>query len=246
MKRSHIMTIGIMIGLVFVAGLFFMAKTGIKKFFYPTAPPMPATVERPISEVIARLELALKAKVPHVFESLQPGLTPEQITKLEKESGIHLPDEMKALYQWRNGTARLTNGVINDFIPTHRFLSLEDALEEKALIENQVKSTTILQKTAVRVLAGHRDSWVSLFSDGAGDGYFIDPKRKPSDGAVFYCFAETTSYTFFPSVKNLLTAITEGYEQGVFRIKEGSNPPQLEEHFELTEKIWREFGSSNN
>lgn len=242
MNRPRTMTIGIVVLLVLVVGVF-MARTGIRKFFYPTASAMPVIVAPPISEVIARLESVLKAKAPHVLESLQPGLTTEQITNLEKQSGIQLTDEIKALYQWRNGSTRLTNGVINDFIPTHRFLSLEEAMEERSLIQNQIKDATILQKAASKIFVGHRNSWISLFSDGAGDGYFFDPRRKSSEGAVFYCFSETTSYTFFPSVKNLLAAITKCYEQEVFQIKKGSNPPELEENFELAEKIWREFGS---
>lgn len=246
MKRSRGMIIGIILGLALVVGAVFMARSGLKKFFYPTAPAMPAIVTPSFPDVIARLEKVLKAKAPHVLESLQPGLTTEQITNVEKQLGTQLPDEIKLLYQWRNGSARLTNGVINDFIPTHRFLSLEEALEEKSLVQSQTKSATLLQQGATNIFAGHRKSWISLFSDGAGDGYFYDPKRKPSEGAVFYCFAETASYTFFPSVKNLLAAITECYEKEAFHIKDGSNPPQLEANFDLAEKIWCEFGSGNN
>jgi cell wall assembly regulator SMI1 len=246
MKPSRIMAIRIIFSLVLVAGLAFMAKTRIRKFFYPTAPTMPAIVERPISEILARLEATITAKAPHVLESLQPGLTAEQIVKLERESGVQLPDDIKAFYQWRNGSTRPTNGMSNDFIPTHRFLSLEEALEERTLIKSQVKSATLVQNAAVKVFAGHRGSWISLFNDGAGDGYFFDPNRKPSEGAVFYCFAETTSYTFFPSVKNLLAAITKCYEQEVFHIKSGSNSQELETNFEQAEMILGEFGSANN
>lgn len=246
MKRSRIMTIGIVIALVLFVALIFMAKTGIRRFFYPTAPPMPVTVATPVSEVIVRLESVLKTKAPYVLESLQPGLTSEQIGNLEKESGIRLPDEIRAIYQWRNGTARPSKGVLNDFIPIHRFLSLEEALGEKTITQSQVSKATTLQRAASRVFAGHRDSWICLFSDGAGDGYYFDPTRKLSEGAVFYCFAETTSYTFFPSIKNLLSAITKCYERDVFYIKQGSNPPELEENFELAPKIWHEFGSDNN
>jgi hypothetical protein len=89
------------------------------------------------------------------------------------------------------------------------------------------------------------DSWISLFSDGAGDGYFFDPTRKPSEGAVFYSFLETSSFTFFPSIKNLLSAIADGYEQGIFFVKPGSNPPELDENFEAAEKLWNKFGASN-
>jgi hypothetical protein len=42
-----------------------------------------------------------------------------------------------------------------------------------------------------------------------------------------------------------MAGIAKCYEQGAFRVKPGSTPPQLDEDFEQAAKIWREFGASN-
>jgi len=104
-----------------------------------------------------------------------------------------------------------------------------------------VARATWLQRATYQVLVGHRDSWICLFDDGAGDGYWFDPKRKPDEGSVFYNMNETATYVFFPSARNLMAGVARCYQQGAFHLKAGSVPPQLEENYELAEKIWGEF-----
>jgi hypothetical protein len=60
---------------------------------------------------------------------------------------------------------------------------------------------------------------------------------------VFYNFTEEASFVFFPSAKNLMAGVTKCYESGVFHVKPGSSPPELEEDFQQAEKVWKEFGN---
>ena len=62
---------------------------------------------------------------------------------------------------------------------------------------------------------------------------------------MFYTFTEDNEFVFFPSPRNLMAGIAKCYEQGAFRVKPGTSPPQLHEDFEKAEKIWAEFGASN-
>src|SRR6266850_1743843 len=75
----------------------------LRKFLYPPAPPMPAVVSRPVTEILAELEMILKTNAPKVLEQLQPGLADEEIAKLERQAGLQLPDDIKALYRWHDG-----------------------------------------------------------------------------------------------------------------------------------------------
>jgi cell wall assembly regulator SMI1 len=243
MKSWHKVGIGIVIAVIVLVGLGVLARAGLRSFFYPIAPPMPAVVSEPMPEILARLESILKTNAPQVLAGLQPGLSDGDISKLEQQYHVQLPDDIQAIYQWHNGSARTTNFLSGDFIPGHRFLLLEEALAERAA--SSAAKASWLQRLAYKVLAGHRDSWIYLFSDGAGDGYGFDPKRKPAEGAVFYNFTETATCVFFPSAKNLMAGVAQCFEQGAFRIKQGSSPPQLDEDFEKAAKIWEEFGASN-
>jgi len=37
--------------------------------------------------------------------------------------------------------------------------------------------------------------------------------------------------------------VTKCYEQGIYRVKPGTRPPQLDEDFEKAAKVWSEFGA---
>lgn len=114
-------------------------------------------------------------------------------------------------------------------------------IEERQALARQVRDGGALQRTAHNVFSGHRDSWLTLLPDGAGDGYFFDPQRRASDGAVFYHFLETGHYVFFPSAKNLLTGISECYETGVFAVGDDG---RLVERYEDAEAVWKKYGQT--
>jgi len=206
---------------------------------------MPPVVGETTEQILAKLENALKQQAPQLLEFLQPGLSDQEITELERRAGVQLPDDIKALYRWRNGCKleqMKPSGRLSDVpVPNHRFVPLGEALGLQTVLSNQLAHVTTVQKGAFEVFAGHRKSWVSLFDDGAGDGYFFDPKRASAIGAVFYCFAEDRTYVFFPSIKNLLAGIVKCYEKGAYTWKDG----QLDNNFELSERIWDEFGASD-
>jgi cell wall assembly regulator SMI1 len=242
MKTWHKVIIGIAGSLFIIAGFVFWAIIGLQNTLYPPAPPMPAVVSQSMPEILSRLEAVLATNAPGVLSNLQPGISAAQIAKLETQYQIQLPDEVKAIYEWHNGSVSDTNRLIL-FIPMHRFMSLEEALAERVAVTPE--KAAFGQYAFYRFYMAHRDSWVCLFSDGAGDGYYIDLKRKASEGAIFSSFAEDTSYTFFPSPKNLMAGITACYEEGAFHVKKDSSPPRLEEEFDQARKILDRFGASN-
>ena len=174
---------------------------------------------------------------------MQPGISAKKIGQLEQQFNVHLPDDIKAIYEWHDG-AKPTTNYFADFIPIHRFMPLEDMLEEKAA--EAASPASPAQHLAYRIFAGYRDTWYCLLDDGSGNGYFFDPTRKPAEGAVFCAFVEDNDFTFFPSPKNMMAGIAKCYEQGAYRVKPGSSPLELVEDFDQSTKIWSEFGASNH
>ena len=241
MKPWQKISIGITLSILIIAGLGVFGLLRFRHFLYPSAPAMPAVVSESMPEILSRLEAVLKTNAPHVLRSLQPGLSGSEISKLEQQYHVQLPEEIKAIYEWHNGSASNTNRLI-DFIPIHRFVPLEEALQEHALLAPE--KVSFVQRIVYLVLVSHRESWICLFDDGAGDGYWFDLKRKPAEGAIFYNFTEEASYLFFPSPKNLMAGIAECYEQGAFHVKKDSSPPELDEDFEQAQRIWSQFGAA--
>lgn len=241
MKPWHKVSIGIAGSVFILSGLAFWGTVGVRGFLYPTAPPMPPIVSESMPEILTRLEAVLKTNAPYVSTNLRPGISEAEISKLEERYHIQLPEEIKAIYQWHDGTAPNTNHWIN-FIPIHRFVPLEESLESRAALVPEHAS--VVQRIAYHFFVSHRESWICLFDDGAGDGYWFDPKRKPSEGATFCNFTEEASYTFFPSPKNMMAGVAACYERKAFHIKKDSSPPELDEDFAEAQTIWAQFGVS--
>ena len=244
MIHKRTLSVGLLLLVGIGAVLVLTVPRMVRRAFYPLAPPMPPVVSTPVAQILADLEAALKSKAPRVLAELQPGLSNEEIAVLETKAGLHLPEEIRALYRWRNGS-RSRDPHFDGPIPGHRFVPLAEALSLPTVISNQVAHAPVVGRAAFKIVAGHTKSWITLFDDGCGDGYFFDPKRKLQEGAVFYRFAEDMTYVFFPSVKNLLAGVVKSYERDAFTWKESPSGPSLNEDFNKTKQVWAEFGSSN-
>jgi hypothetical protein len=68
------------------------------------------------------------------------------VTTLEREHGLHMTDDLKALYGWRNGSAP---GVWVDLIPGMRFVSLQESARMRAETTHQKKASSLARRTAM-------------------------------------------------------------------------------------------------
>lgn len=131
---------------------------------------------------------------------------------------------------------------LEGLLPGNRFLPLDEFVRERTLVRKQLESGSASQRAAFSVFAGHRRDWVTVLDDGAGDGYFYDPKRPAAEGAFFHHFAELGYYLWFPSFRNFLAGTIECYETKAFKLAtDGSG---FVEDSELTEKIWKRLATS--
>lgn len=209
-------------------------------FFYPKPPSLPPVVAESTEVLLSRLQSVLEKRAPAVLTNLQPGLSEAQIVALEGKGDLQLPAEIRALYRWHNGASTNQGSGI---IPGHWFPPLDWLLENRAALHAQLREQTALQSVSHRVFAGHRDSWIEIFPDGAGDGYFYDPKRSEKEGPFFYSFAETGYYQWFPSFRSFLAGVIECYEQGAHRIADDGTG--LEDDSEKAENILKRYGTHN-
>lgn len=205
---------------------------------YPPAPPMPAIVRTSIEDLLAEYESFLRSDCPTVFAALQPGLSDTQIDELEQSHGLKLTEDLRALYKWHNGTPRSANV---DAFPNHEFIPFDVALTNRDLVRQQSEAASALQQQAYAAFAGHRDGWVNIIVDLAGDGYFFDPDRSESQGSFFFCFAEDGSYMFYPQFRNYLAAIVEGQKSGIFNV--GARGVDTSD-FGKAHQLMRRFGAA--
>jgi len=228
-------------GVVLVAlvlAFVFGGRWATRGFFYPRPGTLPLPVSQTTDELLARLQAVLERRAPHVSLSLQPGISDTRIRELEIQGKFQLSEELRAMYRWHNGMT--TNGS-GELIPMALFWPLDRVVEERNGLRAQVESGTPAQRAAFNTFAGHTKPWVSVFPDGAGDGYYFDPERN----SFFHHFAEVGSYHWFPSFRNFLAGVIECYESSAIVATNGTNGLTLEEDFDKTETIWNRFGAGN-
>ncbi|MBW3538979.1 MAG: SMI1/KNR4 family protein [Planctomycetes bacterium] len=199
---------------------------------------MPPAVSTPVENLLSQYEAFLKSKAPSVLSALQPGLTDSEIDALERQHGVKLTSDLRALYRWRNGTPRSAN---IDAFPDHQFVPLDVVFADRDELRKQVKAGTPEQQQVYAAFAGHRDEWLGLIVDVAGDGHFFDPGRSESQGSFFFCFAEDGSYVFYPAFRNYLAAVVNGQKAGVFAAGSlGIDTTDFEKALEL----WQRYGAA--
>jgi cell wall assembly regulator SMI1 len=206
---------------------------------YPPAPPMPPVVQEGMDRLLAKYERILAEHAPKVLATLQPGLTNAQIDALEAAHRIKLTPDLRSLYRWRNGTPR---AAYVDVFPDHEFVPLDQALQTREALRRHRKSESPELQELTAPYVGHRDAWLGLIVDLAGDGCFFDPERSEAEGSFFFCFAEDLRYVFFPSFRNYLAALVEGNESGVFRF--GASGAETVD-FHRARTLFRKYGSEN-
>ncbi len=247
MRRSWRVIVLLIVGVVGIAAgaILFVLIEGPMLFFppagvmYPRAPAMPSAVRETAEDLLARLERLLRDRAPDVLTSLQRGLNDAQIDALQSKHGFVLPPDLRALYRWRNGALR---GSRLDVFADHWFSPLDEALAARDVLRRQIQASTPVQQQAHAAYAGHRDGWLDVIVDLAGDGYFFDPGRSEAEGSFFFCFAEDGSYVFFPAFRNFLAGTIEGHESGVLTF--GSHGAETAD-FVKAREIWRRYGAEN-
>jgi cell wall assembly regulator SMI1 len=236
-RRIALISFATVIGLLgLLLGIGYAIRAKFHRHMYPKPATMPAVTSATVATLLPRLEQSLSRHAPQVIAGLQPGLPEERVQELQDQYAISLPPELVELYKWRDGCSPSWAGNI---IPGHSLVPLEHALENRASILLQV-NTTFLQRLAGDFLAGYRKGWIQILDDGAGDGFFYDPARRPMEGQYCYYMPEGPATAFFPCLANMLQYFIEAFESGAFR----QNPNvQLDEDYRKADELLRKYAA---
>ena len=227
-----------------ILAVIFGRKYGINAggdFFYPTIVNNIPPVDDDLTTLLNEFEAVLKEKNRAAYKALNTGLTADEIRKLEEEYQVKLPEEIVTLYMWHDGSRDPMKPYREgDIVPGHWFVPLEDALKLKG---TEAKSgDTFGQSDNYILFTNCMKTWITLFDDGFGDGYFYDPVQTSGSGYVFYHSMEGMCYVYFSSLKNLLKAFIECYQQDVYKF---DNTMNLKDYKAMT-KIRSKYGVSVN
>ncbi|MGB6295960.1 MAG: hypothetical protein WBF90_07210 [Rivularia sp. (in: cyanobacteria)] len=155
---------------------------------------------------------------PSTIESLQPGLTIEEIEEKVKDLPFRLTQEVYQLYQWRNG-------MIDDgscFFRYYRFLPLEDALEELKLMK---------EAWSLSLPFG----WFALFEFEGEYFSAVGAEENTENSPILHTYHGID--IAYRNLTNMMLYIAECYETGACYIDESGD---FEEN-EIAQNIYRKY-----
>jgi cell wall assembly regulator SMI1 len=167
---------------------------------------MPPLVEPNMETILGALEFELQKNQAGIGELLLPGISEARLAEIEAGLGFPINPEVKALYRWHDGLA-----AGRELFPGYEFLSLEQAVQTNADLAQAYA------KKGLGPLMASEATWLIMFPDPAGDGYYYDYRAEYPRGGIFFNFRESGYFIYFPSLRNLLSAIIDCYRQGVYK-----------------------------
>jgi hypothetical protein len=122
----------------------------------------------------------LKKRNAFVVDYLKLGVNETTLSELLESLQFELPDSIKNIYKWQNGTEDIENKTIGEssFFPGYIFLSLEDA---KSIYLDSMQ------------FEGWDRKYFPVFSSGGGDFLLVNCDRSDLDfeKLFFYCPSDT-------------------------------------------------------
>ena len=156
--------------------------------------------------LITRLDAWLKKIRPKYYAKLNPGASPAEIEKLEKQIG-DLPQTLKDLLLWRNGQSSSSRLLDNWGLMSARQIG-SAWLGMKKMKENDELESEDLWDLA----------WVPFLENGGGDNLCIDLKKK---GAIReFWHADEDRNVIYPSIDKLLTEYLSSVEKGHWALED--------------------------
>lgn len=168
-----------------------------------------------MNDVVERLGQWLWKNCPAKLDQLAPGLTDEAITTYEQMLKVKLPEGMRALYRWRNGT--LPHVKHADIIGRYQLLPL------LRVVADQKMMNELREKGEFKTGNWWRATWVPVFDKGTGDLICWDPRGSFSGepGQVLeFWHTDHDRRILAPSFDGFLTAYVESLEAGVWTYNE--------------------------
>lgn len=166
-----------------------------------------------LMQVLERILSWFQANKPNIAQSLQPGLSREQIEAQVQALPFCLPEEVYQLYQWRNGS--LATAPV-DLMPQYRMLSLEDAIADRKL-----SYEIYLGCRGDEVRDSDDDiSWLPLFAED-GNFYVVKGDTNPQASMPIlsrseYSTTQDDLTLVFNNLTDMMLAIAECFETGVY------------------------------
>ncbi|MFK8101855.1 MAG: SMI1/KNR4 family protein [Saprospiraceae bacterium] len=169
--------------------------------------------------IIATLDKNLQEKRPDYYQKLQKGLSEADISKLESSYQLKLPEELSALYAWKNGQQQdCYEAFVNNsmFEPLAVVLDTNQFLNEMIGYDFQIKNWW-------------NEHWLPIFSNGGGSYICYDLKgifTEQRGQLLEYWKGENDRCILAPNLTDFLGCLNQYYKETAIE--------QFDEYFSLS------------
>lgn len=165
-----------------------------------------------MKDVLMQLDKILQIKNPGLYARLGNPLSDEMIDKIWGNVKFSIPDEVRFLYKWKNGTKFQDDVPLGDFwlMPLNAFSDIESSiLTYSAILDGRLGYNGI---------AGNL---FPLFESGGGERTFIDinPASKSFSKLFFYTLSDPdvdVLNTYGDSLNAFILSIIRCYEDDIY------------------------------
>lgn len=152
------------------------------------------------------LDQQLAALRPDFYKNLLPPIQDSEIRELEQKYKLVLPDDLKALYSWKNGQSSAS---YESFVNNSMFLPLAEALEIAAELTSMIGLDFEIENW-------WNENWIPLFHNGGGDYICYDLKGTFTGDAgqlLEFWHADADRIVIAASLEEFLKSINRYYEE---------------------------------
>ncbi len=169
-----------------------------------------------MKEVLGELDGHLQQLRADYYAVLQPPLPAAEIARLQQYYKLILPDDLLALYQWKNGQPATC---YESFADNCMLLPLEEALDTAAELTSMIDLDFELKHW-------WHQQWIPLLHNGGGDyicydlaGLFTGDQGQ----LITFWHADKDRNVIAPGLETFITALNASYR--------GKNAAELDEYF---------------
>lgn len=164
------------------------------------------------------LDTYLRTARPDFYSKLNDPLKEDEIKALEERFNSELPDDLKALYQWKNGQK---DECYNSFVNNSIFMPLEDAFDSAEELTSMIGSDFEVENW-------WNENWIPIFHNGGGDhicydmgGTFTGQKGQ----LIEFWHADNDRNVIAPNLRSFVEAINQFYK--------AKEVEEFDEYFEI-------------
>ncbi|MCX7711637.1 MAG: SMI1/KNR4 family protein [Clostridia bacterium] len=158
-----------------------------------------------IKKQLVVLDSYLRKQRSDFYSNLNPPLEDGQIEALEAKFGITVPEDLKILYQWKNGQ---NSECYESFVNNSVFMTLEEALGTAQEMTSMIGSDFDVDNWWSQY-------WIPIFHNGGGDhicydigGVFTGKKGQ----VIEFWHADNDRNVIAPNLQSFIESVNQFYE----------------------------------